>query len=119
MKYGPATEKKIEEVRQCLDRHGSSSMVLLSGVAGTGKTLIALASAQRFAGHPLLVKQIQFHQGYSYEDFIEGLRADATGGFSPQPGLFLDLNDSAAPDAPHPTPLPHPQLTPANLTPLH
>jgi 5-methylcytosine-specific restriction protein B len=96
--YGPAIESKIEEARLCLERHGSTNIVLLSGVAGTGKTLIALAAAQRFTGHPLLVKQIQFHQGYSYEDFIEGLRADASGGFRVEPGVFLGWNDVADQD---------------------
>jgi 5-methylcytosine-specific restriction protein B len=29
-----------------------------------------------------------FHQSYAYEDFIEGLRSDGKGGFSPTDGLF-------------------------------
>lgn len=46
----------------------------------------------------MFVKQIQFHQSYSYEDFLEGLRPNREGGFEATPGIFLDWNESALRD---------------------
>jgi 5-methylcytosine-specific restriction protein B len=70
----------------------------LSGVAGTGKTHVALSAARRVASHPLLVEQIQFHQGYSYDDFVEGLFPTKEATFEPRAGIFTALNEQALAD---------------------
>lgn len=98
MAFGPQALAKIDEIATACARHGETSIVALSGVAGTGKTLLGLAAAQKHTRHPLFVKQIQFHQSYSYEDFIEGLRPNSAGGFEPRAGLFLQWNDAASMD---------------------
>jgi AAA domain (dynein-related subfamily) len=98
MSLGAATEARIQEVVDACAKHGGSSIVLLSGVPATGKTLISLAAAQRVAGHPNLVRQVQFHPGYSYEDFFEGLRPLREGGFEVRDGVFLDWNRQATED---------------------
>jgi MoxR-like ATPase len=95
--YGPHTEKRIAEVVEALERYGSQSIVALEGVPGTGKSFIGSISAQRFSGHPELVREIQFHSAVSYEEFVEGLRIEA-GGVVTKPGIFLDWNDRALDD---------------------
>jgi 5-methylcytosine-specific restriction protein B len=116
MKLGASTLAKVEEVVGACRDHGSDSIIVLSGVAGTGKTLIALAAAQKHAGHPLFVRQIQFHQSYAYEDFIEGLRPTLSGGFEGKTGLFLDWNEAALRDSSCQYVLVIEELTRANIS---
>lgn len=113
-KYGPATETKIDEVVKACERYGSSSIVALAGVPGTGKSYVAWIAAQRLAADPLLVKEIQFHQSFSYEEFIEGLRISEDGTVI-QPGVFLEWNARALDDPDHRYVILIEELTRANL----
>ena len=65
-----------EEFRDYLDLLNSEKNIILQGPPGVGKTYIAKKLA-----HCLLnsrgndrIEMIQFHQSYSYEDFVEGYR---------------------------------------------
>ncbi|MFO0829071.1 MAG: AAA family ATPase [Phycisphaerales bacterium] len=113
--YGVATEAKISETIACCQRHGARSIVALAGVPGTGKSFVAGIAAQRLASDPLMVREIQFHPTFSYEEFIEGYRATASGGFAVEKGLFLEWNDLALDDPTNTYVLLIEELTRANL----
>lgn len=93
--YGESTESRITEVVEMCRRYGSTSIISLAGVPGTGKSFIGRIAAQRLAGDPLRVREIQFHPSSTYEEFVEGLRIDSTGAISVRPGLFLEWNEYA------------------------
>jgi 5-methylcytosine-specific restriction protein B len=97
-RYGAATERKIRTVVDTCIRYGSTSIISLAGVPGTGKSYIGRIAAQRLAGDPTRVREIQFHPSSTYDEFVEGLRIDPSGAISVQPGLFLEWNDYALDD---------------------
>ena len=96
--YGTVTESAILSVKEACERYGDRSIIALAGVPGTGKSFVASIAAQRFSGEPLRVREIQFHQSFSYEEFIEGLRIDGASGVNVVPGIFLEWNQCALND---------------------
>jgi AAA domain (dynein-related subfamily) len=96
-----ATEAKISEVVAVCNRYGTTSVIALAGVPGTGKSHIALHAAQRVASDPLMVRELQFHPSVTYDTFIEGMRIDAAGATVPRDGSFLEWNDRAIADPAH------------------
>ena len=73
--------------------------VILQGPPGVGKTYAAKRLAYSIMGvkDKNRVKMIQFHQSYSYEDFMMGFRPTETG-FKLHPGAFYNFCKQAEQD---------------------
>lgn len=68
--------------------------IILQGPPGTGKTTLATALAKAFVGDGGNVTAIQFHAGYSYDDFIQGWRPNGDG-FELAAGHFMEICETA------------------------
>ena len=77
--------------------------VILQGAPGVGKTFAAKRLAYSMIGrkNPNRVILVQFHQSYSYEDFIEGFRPVSSGGFEIKKGSFYNFCKKAQYDPEH------------------
>ena len=75
--------------------------IILQGAPGVGKTYAAKRLAYSIIGKKDTnkVKMIQFHQSYSYEDFIMGLRPNKNGGFEIKDGPFYEFCQEASKDS--------------------
>lgn len=74
--------------------------IILQGPPGVGKTFVARRLADAlvgFRGGPH-VQMVQFHQSYSYEDFVQGWRPTADGKFRLRTGVFYEFCDRARMD---------------------
>lgn len=67
--------------------------VILQGAPGVGKTFSAKRIAYAMMGEKDLsrIEMVQFHQNYSYEDFIMGYKPLENGGFELKNGVFYNF----------------------------
>lgn len=87
------SEEQYNKIMRVLERKKN---IILQGAPGVGKTYIAKRLAYSLMGKKdeKRVKMVQFHQSYSYEDFIIGYKPNNTG-FSLQEGEFYKFRNLA------------------------
>src|SRR5262249_5136860 len=86
-----------EQVEMILASLTRKKNVVLQGPPGVGKTFVAKQLAFALMGFkdPSRVEMVQFHQSYYYEDFIQGWRPEAGGGFRLRTGVFYNFCNRA------------------------
>lgn len=84
------TRESLEHILEQLRRKKN---IILQGAPGVGKTFIAkrLAWLHLGAKDKDAVEMVQFHQSYTYEDFVQGLRPTKDGHFDVRDGSFYRL----------------------------
>ena len=77
--------------------------MILQGAPGVGKTFAAKRLAYAIMGEKDedRIKVVQFHQNYSYEDFVLGYKPNENGGFDLKEGIFYQFCRKAATDKEH------------------
>ena len=87
-------EDKFKEIVELLFRKKN---IILQGAPGVGKTFLAKKIAYQLIGMKKdeNIETIQFHQSYSYEDFIQGIRPTTSGDFKVRNGIFYNFCENA------------------------
>ena len=77
--------------------------LILQGAPGVGKTFAAKKLAYTIMGETNddRILSVQFHQNYSYEDFVMGYKPDEGGGFELRNGKFYNFCKIAENDSEH------------------
>lgn len=90
-------EKDYDRLKELLLRKKN---LILQGAPGVGKTFAAKRLAYAIIGEKNKdrVKIVQFHQNYSYEDFVLGYKPNENGGFDLKEGIFYQFCKKAAAD---------------------
>lgn len=94
------SETSYEELRNLLEYKKN---IILHGAPGVGKTFCARRLAYSIMGEKDVdrVEMVQFHQNYSYEDFVMGYKPNDSG-FVLKEGVFYNFCKKAESDARRP-----------------
>lgn len=101
-----ATHLEESYLREIEDLLHDKKQLIFEGPPGSGKTFVAEKFARYFTDQEIddenrndQIEIIQFHQSYSYEDFVEGIRPQTIEGqlhYNVVPGIFRRFADTAA-----------------------
>ena len=89
-----------EHLEIILDALSSKKNIVLQGSPGVGKSFLAkrLAFLMMEEQDKSRVEMVQFHQSYSYEDFVQGFRPTESGHFKLENGIFYRFCQRALTD---------------------